>query len=431
MSAGAKEGLSWQATGGCGNPCATNARNASFADDMEPFTKMIYDGMQGLVDIASEERERRREVESRIESQARQFRDLQIANEKLQDRYAEVLREKENLEERLYKATSGRSNVSNEVPRNIQSTRRKSLTVAGERPFHTQPLSYLGVPRVNNLSEQFPESNRSTSYRSARNSKTTLKSPVDRVQKCIQNNGGGIQEKPGSRRKSFPSKIPLSPSLPASIRKPPEAEYYISSRLFSQACTPSRAGSDAKRTYSSSLERQISRSGTPHQLPRSVSFSTDFLDPSLRDKSDKAPEYVCLIKVMKPERGTFHLSLPSILPSTVHNSVESLLRSWVIRIGELTYPYKQSINCINPLLDKQGIRGTLSRHGGKYAACRLCTETARPCVRVLPDVREKAKAGDMIIVLLPLTEELRHKKVENDQGYWLWKGGETIEELWE
>lgn len=76
--------------------------------------------MQGLVDIASDERERRREVESRLGMHARQLRYLQIANKDLQNEYAQVFCEKENLEERLDEVIAGRSNISDEVLRSEQ-----------------------------------------------------------------------------------------------------------------------------------------------------------------------------------------------------------------------------------------------------------------------------------------------------------------------
>ena len=59
-------------------------------------------------------------------------------------------------------------------------------------------------------------------------------------------------------------------------------------------------------------------------------------------------------------------------------------------------------------------------HGGGSA---LCEGT--------PRCGGKAKVGDLVIVLLPLSEELRHKKGEKDQGYWVWEGGKTADGLWE
>lgn len=50
-------------------------------------------------------------------------------------------------------------------------------------------------------------------------------------------------------------------------------------------------------------------------------------------------------------------------------------------------------------------------------------------MRVLPDVRGKAKVGDLVIVLLPLSEELRYKRGEKDQGYCFWEGGEIVDGL--
>ena len=204
--------------------------------------------------------------------------------------------------------------------------------------------------------------------------------------------------------------------MPESIRKRPKAEYNVS-RLFSQPPTPSQAVSrTTPGAYLYSPGRQTTRSGNPrHQPIHSVNLSNaDFLGPNLRNKPAKVPEYVCLIRFMDLERGTFCSGPPSILPSAVRCSAEAVLRSWVLRARGFAHPYKRSINCINPSLDERGVRGTLSRRRGKCAACRLCTKTARPCVRVLPDVRRKAKVGDLVIVLLPLSEELRHKKGEKN-----------------